>query len=37
MFLRGHVFEHLFIREVLMSSSVTPKIAPSTIPAEVCR
>ncbi|MEQ1916079.1 MAG: glycosyl transferase family 39, partial [Gallionella sp.] len=37
MFLRGHVFEHLFIREVLMSSAVTPKLAPSTIPAEVCR
>jgi len=37
MFLRGHVFEHLFIREVLMSSAVTPKLAPSTLPAEVCR
>lgn len=37
MFLRGHVFEHLFIREVLMSSAITPKLAPSTIPAEVCR
>lgn len=37
MFLHGHVFEHLFVREVLMSSSVSPKIAHSIIPAEVCR
>lgn len=37
MFFHGRFFEHLFIREVLMESSVTPKvIVPQTL-TEVCR
>lgn len=37
MFFHGKFFEHLFIREVLMESSVTPKIIVPQTPAEVCR
>ena len=37
MFFHGKFFEHLFIREVLMSSSVTPKISTPLTLAEVCR
>jgi hypothetical protein len=37
MFFHGRFFEHLFIREVLMESSLTPKlVVPQTL-AEVCR
>ncbi len=37
MFFHGKFFEHLFVREVLMSSSVTPKISVPQTLAEVCR
>lgn len=37
MFLHGRIFEHLFIREVLMASSFTPKVAVPQTLAEVCR
>ncbi|NNM79577.1 MAG: phospholipid carrier-dependent glycosyltransferase [Gallionella sp.] len=37
MFFHGRFFEHLFIREVLMASSVTPKVVVSHTLAEVCR
>jgi len=37
MFFHGKFFEHLFIREVLMESSVTPKVVMPQTLAEVCR
>lgn len=37
MFLHGRFFEHLFIREVLMSSSVTPKTAAPLTLGGMCR
>ncbi len=37
MFLNGKFFKHLFIREVLVASAVTPKQIVSNTLAEVCR
>ena len=37
MFLQGRVFEHLFVREVLMESPVDGKVMPGPIPAQECR
>jgi hypothetical protein len=37
MFLEGKVFQHLFIREVLMESPAGGKITPEQNPAQVCR
>ena len=37
MFLHGKVFEHLFVREVLMESPPGNKILPAQTPGEVCR
>lgn len=37
MFFHGRFFEHLFVREVLMASSVTPKQIPPHTLAEMCR
>ena len=37
MFLHGKVFEHLFVREVLMESPAGGKVMPAQTPGEVCR
>ncbi len=37
MFLHGKVFEHLFVREVLMESPPGEKIMPRQMPAQICR
>jgi len=37
MFLQGKVFEHLFVREVLMESPAGGKFMPEQAPAQVCR
>ena len=37
MLLRGKVFEHLFVREILMESPAGNKIPPVQTPAQVCR
>ena len=37
MFLHGKVFEHLFVREMLMESPAGSKVMPEQTPAQVCR
>jgi hypothetical protein len=37
MFLHGKVFEHLFVREILMESPAGSKVMPEQAPAQVCR
>jgi hypothetical protein len=37
MFLHGKFYEHLFVREVLLESSLTPKVPVAQTPAESCR
>ncbi len=37
MFLHGKVFEHLFVREVLMESPAGSKVMPEQTPGQVCR
>ena len=37
MFLHGKVFEHLFVREVLMESPAGGKVMPAQTPGEICR
>ena len=37
MFLHGKVFDHLFVREVLMVSPTGQKIMPQQMPAQICR
>jgi hypothetical protein len=37
MFLHGKVFEHLFVREILMESPAGSKVIPEQTPAQVCR
>ncbi|HEY8887506.1 MAG TPA: phospholipid carrier-dependent glycosyltransferase [Gallionella sp.] len=37
MFLQGKMFEHLFVREVLMESPAGGKVMPEQTPAQLCR
>jgi hypothetical protein len=37
MLLGGKVFEHLFVREILMESPAGSKVMPEQIPSQVCR
>ncbi len=37
MFLQGKVFDHLFVREILMESPAGDKVMPEQTPAQVCR
>jgi hypothetical protein len=37
MFLEGKVFQHLFVREILMESPSGSKVMPEQTPAQVCR